>query len=62
MVSADVLVMAKSAFSYSAALFSKGIKVYIPCGHRALKDWLVVKNNATLEQIKLKKMLLQKIT
>jgi hypothetical protein len=62
MVSADVLVMAKSAFSYSAALFSKGIKVYIPFAHRALKDWLVVKKNANLEQIKLKKMLLQKIT
>ncbi|MEH2163380.1 MAG: hypothetical protein V7K38_20680 [Nostoc sp.] len=59
LVSADVLVMAKSAFSYSAALFSKGIKIYLPFQHRALKDWLVVRKNACFNKDKLKKMVLQ---
>lgn len=45
MVSADVLVMAKSSFSYSAALFSEGIIIYLPFWHKPLKNWIVVKRN-----------------
>src|SRR3989304_8369349 len=42
MVSADVLVMAKSSFSYSAALFSKGVIIYLPFWHKPLRNWIVV--------------------
>ncbi|BAS59556.1 hypothetical protein NIES2135_09160 [Leptolyngbya boryana NIES-2135] len=42
LVQADVLLMAKSSFSYSAALFSQGIKLYSPFWHRPLRDWITV--------------------
>ncbi len=56
MVSADVLVMAKSSFSYSAALFSKGIVIYLPFWHKPLKNWIVVKKNGSFNKKKFKNM------
>src|SRR5262249_7095665 len=40
-IEADILVMAKSAFSYVAAIISAGIKLYEPCGYPPFKTWLV---------------------
>jgi len=41
MIDADVLVMAKSSFSYVAALLSDAIKIYSPFQHPPLRDWIV---------------------
>ena len=57
MVSADVLVMARSSFSYSAALFSKGIIFYLPFWHRPLQNWIVVNKNGGFNKKKIENML-----
>ncbi len=41
LVEADVLVMSKGAFSYTAALLNEGIVLYDPQKYRALQDWVV---------------------
>jgi len=50
LVLADVLVMAKSCLSYSAALLSKGLKIYGPTGHRPLREWMVLEKDGLLDQ------------
>jgi len=41
LVSADILVTAKSSFSYAAALYSEGMTIYEPyVQHEALADWV----------------------
>lgn len=40
LVDADVLVMSKSSFSYTAALLGEGIAVYDPHKYRPLSDWI----------------------
>jgi len=57
MVFADVLVMAKSSFSYSAALFSKGTMMYLPFWHKPLRNWVVVKKNGSFDKRKFKDMI-----
>jgi len=42
LVSADILIMAKSAFSYTAALLSNGIKLYDKFWHKPLPSWVLV--------------------
>lgn len=42
---ADVLVMAKSSFSYATALYSKAIKIYQPFLHQPLQDWILADQN-----------------
>ncbi len=39
LVHADILVMAKSSFSYAAALLSRGIIVYEPFWHKPMPHW-----------------------
>jgi hypothetical protein len=46
LVSADVLIMSKSTFSYSAALLSRGIVIYEPFRHRRQKGWIEVNEEA----------------
>lgn len=41
LVEADILVMSKGAFSYTAALLNDGIVLYDPQKYRALQDWVV---------------------
>ena len=41
LIEADILVMAKSFFSYVAAIISDGIKLYEPFDSPPLKGWLV---------------------
>lgn len=42
MASADLLIMAKSSFSYVAALLSRGLVVYEPFWHAPRKSWLTL--------------------
>lgn len=51
LVSADILIMSKSSFSYVAALLSKGVVIYEPFWSKPLKRWVVAKDrdlNSTL--------------
>lgn len=41
LIEADVLVMSKSSFSYSAALLSNSVKLYQPFWHKPLRNWIV---------------------
>ena len=41
LVEADILVMSKGAFSYTAALLNEGVVLYDPQKYRALQDWVV---------------------
>ena len=41
LVEADVLVMSKGAFSYTAGVLNEGIALYDPQKYRALDDWIV---------------------
>jgi hypothetical protein len=41
LVGADVLIMAKSTFSYVAGLLSDGINIYEPCDYPPMPNWLV---------------------
>ncbi len=45
MVTADILVMSKSSFSYSAALLSTGIVFYQKFWHTPLREWINTENN-----------------
>jgi hypothetical protein len=49
LVESDVLIMAKSCFSFVAAMFCDGIKIYGPCGHRPLGDWVVCGPNGEFD-------------
>ncbi len=40
LIHADILVMAKSSFSYTAALLSRGIVIYNPFWHAPLQQWI----------------------
>jgi hypothetical protein len=46
LVCADVLMMSKSTFSYSAALLSKGIVFYESFRHKPQHSWIKIKNNS----------------
>lgn len=41
LVEADVLIMSKGAFSYTAGVLNEGITLYDPQKYRALQDWIV---------------------
>jgi hypothetical protein len=47
LVGADVLIMAKSTFSYVAGLLSDGISIYEPCAYPPMASWLVRGNDGT---------------
>ena len=57
LVEADILVMAKSSFSYSAALLSQGIVLYEPFWHSHLNDWVVIKEDGNFDHIQFKNKL-----
>ena len=55
LVSADILLMSKSTFSYAAALLSQGVKVFEPFDprgfiHRPLPHWLVAGRDGAINQ------------
>ena len=59
LTSADILIMAKSSFSYAAALFSRGIKIYQPFLHQPQKDWITVGRDEKSRQVKFDRSKLQ---
>ena len=42
LVNADILLMSKSSFSHSAALYSNGVVLYPPYWHKQLPDWVCI--------------------
>lgn len=50
LVCADILLMAKSSFSYTAALLSRGIKMYDPFWHKPQKDWIIKNELAQFDE------------
>ena len=59
LVRADVLLMARSSFSYAAALLSCGIRVYEPFWHKPMSSWLVAGPNGELNERMLRQALLR---
>ena len=47
---ADLLVMAKSSFSYAAALLGDGVRLYEPFWHRPLNRWITVGSNGQFDK------------
>lgn len=47
---ADILFMAKSSYSYCAALLSEGLIIYEPFWHPPLKDWKIINYNSNLSE------------
>ena len=50
---ADVLLMSKSSFSYTAALVSDGVKIYEPTFNPPLSDWIVAGRNGGFDEARL---------
>jgi hypothetical protein len=48
LIGADIFVMAKSSFSYTAALLSRGIVIYSPFWHAPLRQWVMVDADGNL--------------
>ena len=52
MIKSDMLFMAKSSFSYCAALLSDGIVIYEPFWHQPLTEWFICNDNHFTEAFK----------
>lgn len=50
LVEADVLVMAKSAFSYVPALIGNGVKLYEPMFEPPLSSWIICRKDGTFDR------------
>jgi hypothetical protein len=50
LVEADILVMSKGAYSYTAGLLNDGIVLYDPQKYRALQDWAVRSPDGTFDE------------
>jgi hypothetical protein len=61
LITADVLVMAKSSFSYTAALLSRGIVIYSPFWHAPLQQWIVADGDGSLPQSQFQSALSRKL-
>lgn len=57
LVKADVFFMAKSSFSYAAALLSEGIIIYEPFWHPPLNDWYISEKEFHISEIIKKRLL-----
>lgn len=53
LVQADVLIMAKSSFSYAAALLSKGAVIYEPFWHKPLRSWVSIDPSRGIDNVAL---------
>ena len=63
LIEADILIMAKSSFSYVAALISEGIKIYDPpcLNYPPLSSWLIRGPNGELDCAAFERQLLRHI-
>jgi hypothetical protein len=59
LVEADVLVMAKSSFSYVAALINRGVKIYEPTFNPPLSDWVVKRRDGSFDRSLIRHNLLE---
>ena len=50
LIEADLLVMSKSSFSYVAALFNRGVKIYEPTFNPPLSEWIVKRGDGSFDQ------------
>jgi hypothetical protein len=57
LVCADVLIMAKSSFSYTAALLSRGVKIYESFWHKPLSEWTPVGADGPFDTARLSRMI-----
>ena len=55
LVKADMLIMAKSSFSYAPALLSRGVKIYEPFWHAPLSHWITTDVDKGVDEVALKK-------
>lgn len=60
LVESDVLIMAKSSFSFVAALLSDAIKLYEPCWNAPLSDWIAIEAGGGFDRSALRRQLLGK--
>jgi hypothetical protein len=58
-IEADILIMAKSSFSYVSALISDGIKIYEPCGYPPLSSWVILGSNGDIDRATFEHQLLR---
>ena len=49
LVAADVLVMARSAFSFTAAILGCGVKLYDPYAHTPLPAWIAIDRHGAFD-------------
>jgi len=61
LVTADILFMAKSSFSYVAGLLNEGMVLYEPYWHKPLPSWIVLTNNDRKLQDEIQSGLLKRI-
>jgi hypothetical protein len=57
LVEADVLLMAKSSFSYLAAIINDGVKIYEPMFDPPLSSWIVRRRDGSFDQKRAKESL-----
>jgi hypothetical protein len=50
LVEADILVMSKGAFSYTAGVLNEGITLYDPQKYRPLQGWIKRKPDGTFDE------------
>jgi hypothetical protein len=50
LMEADILVMSKSSFSFTAALVNAGVKLYEPWLHPPLPDWIVRRRDGSFDR------------
>ena len=58
-VDSDVLVMAKSAFSYVAALINNGVKLYEPMGDPPMSSWILRRKDGSFDVAKAREKIQQ---
>ncbi len=58
-VDSDVLVMAKSAFSYVAALINNGVKLYEPMGDPPMSSWILRRKDGSFDAAKAREKIQQ---
>ncbi|MGA7414777.1 MAG: hypothetical protein WBW33_30185, partial [Bryobacteraceae bacterium] len=61
LISADIFVMAKSSFSYTAALLARGIVIYSPFWHAPLQQWIVTGERGDVCRSQLRAALIRKM-
>lgn len=57
LIESDVLIMAKSSFSYLAALYNRGVKLYEPTFNPCLPSWISRKSDGRFDMLKFRHVL-----